>query len=208
MRRPPFVLLLLLVAALGSIRLGAQSPSAPPPAEPPQPATAPARPRAVSPETAAKLAAALPKVAVANPAAKKPEAESPDLREIDKPSNGIVRLPKYIVQEQKPPVFRERDLYTQQAFARRLAKRYYSEGYLAFSNFARYTPLALFLPSAEASALQQFYDDERLKNMADVADHANMLMKSNPAAAAKLKSAAQDTFMHWSDFGWNGGSPH
>ena len=40
-----------------------------------------------------------------------------DLRDIDKPRNGIIRLPNYTVQEKKPPVFRERDIYTREGLA-------------------------------------------------------------------------------------------
>lgn len=64
---------------------------APKPAAAPQPEHA----RAVSPETAARLAALAPKFS--DPA--KPTAPKTDIEELDKPRNGIIRLPRYIVQE-------------------------------------------------------------------------------------------------------------
>lgn len=195
MNRCPFAL--LLASAVAAI---AQPDSPPKAAVPSAPNL---RPRAISPAAATLLNAALPKVAPVKPAATNSAGPSSDVRDVDKPQNTIVRLPQFVVREARPPIFREQDLYREQDLARRLAKRYYSEGYLAFSRLIHYTPLALVLPSAEASALQQFYDDERLRNMADVADNANMLMKSNPAAGAKMKYDAQQTFMHWSDLGWS-----
>jgi len=162
----------------------------------------PERPQAVSPETAALLAAALPKTTLAKPAASAPAAEAPDRRETDKPRNSIVRLPKYVVRESRPPVFTERELSGEQAFGERLAKRYYFEGYFELVRLARYTPLTLFLPSAEASALAQYEDGERLRKKAEFADLTNMVMKSNPTTGAKVQDAVQDTFMRWGDFGW------
>ncbi len=165
---------------------------------------APPAPSAISAGTAAKLAAARPRLPpLVQPAAPKPAAETPDLREADKPANGIVRLPKYVVRETKPPVFREQDIYTPSALSRRLAKRYYSEGYLAFSKLIGYTPLAFIFPSAEASAMARFEEEERLRNKAEFTDYVNWLKTSSPEAGAKLKGDVQQTFMHWSEMGWS-----
>ena len=197
-RRP---LALLFVSAIAAMA----QPAAPPPAD-----AAPApteRPRAVSPATAALLAAALPKIGPVKPAERKPDAELPDLRDTDKPRNEIVRLPKYVVREPRPPVFTERELYSDRAFGERLARRYYSEGYLAFNRLARFTPLALYLSSAADNALAQYYMDERLQKMAAFADLTKMLMVSDPVAGAKARDAVQQTFMHTSEFSWSGDQP-
>src|SRR5687767_15559235 len=67
------------------------------------------RPRAISQTAAAQLAAAAPKYE-STPA--KPAEPLPDLRETDKPRNTIIRLPSYLVQEDKAPVLKERELLT------------------------------------------------------------------------------------------------
>mgnify|MGYP001601755768 CR=1 FL=1 len=164
----------------------------------------PAPTRAVSPAVAAMLKAALPPVAPAPPATgPKAAKRAPGLRETDKPQNDIVRLPAYIVQEARPPVFREQDIYTPRALSRRLAKRYYPEWYRAFTRLVGFTPLALLRPSAEASAMAQFAEDERLRNKAEFSEYANWLKTSDPSAGTAFKSEVQQTFMHWSDLGWS-----
>ena len=60
----------------------------------------------MSPQTAALLGVIVPKVTPPAPADAKPPEEAPDLREIDRPRNGIIRLPRFLVQEDRPPVFR------------------------------------------------------------------------------------------------------
>jgi hypothetical protein len=203
MSRPPLALLLVFTLTRGAIHGAEPAPTPATPATPPAP-TAAAATGTLSVETAAKLVAARPKLPpLILPGAPIPAAETPDLREADKPQNGIVRLPKFVVREARPPVFREQDLYRSGDLARHLAKRYYSEGYLAFSKLVGYTPLALIFPSAEASAMARFEEDERLRNKAEFTEYAIWLKTSNPAAGAKLKNAAQETFMHWSDLGWS-----
>ena len=61
-------------------------------------------------EIAADLASGMPKYAPPTPTPAT-TAEPQDLRDIDKPRNEIRRLPKYVVRETRPPVFRDRDLY-------------------------------------------------------------------------------------------------
>ena len=203
MKRRP--LALLFVSAVAA----AAQPASPPATEAPTTplAAVPARARTVSPAMADLLKAALPKLAPVKPAEKTPAAESPDLREIDKPRNAIVRLPKYVVREPKPPVFTDRELYGAKAFGERLARRYYPDWYLAFNRLAQFTPLALYLPSAGASALARFEDEERLRKKAEFEGLANLIMLSDPKAGAKAKEVTRDTFMRWTDFGWQGGEP-
>ena len=217
------VRLTLLLPALIAAGLRAQAPAplAAPAAVSPadgataDPATAnakkPPATRAISPEVAAQLAASRPKFSpVAPPPPPKPEEELPDLRETDKPKNTIVRLPKYVVQEPRPPVFTERNIHTQQGLANLAVRRYLTDTDLALN---RYT-LPLFHPwsllggtSNEDRALAMYAEDERLKNMADTADKTNMVMKSDSVAGTKMKDQSQQTFMRWQDFGWNGGNP-
>ena len=44
---------------------------------------------------------------------------------IDKPKNDIIRLTRVVVKGQRPPVFREQDIYTPKALAELAIKRYF-----------------------------------------------------------------------------------
>jgi hypothetical protein len=211
------------LAAAGVINLAAQdpvpatpdttaadlksSPLAAPPvtgATTPAPPPKPHAPHEISPTLAATLAAGRPKWSPPPPPVEqKPEDELPDMRDIDKPRNGIIRLPKMVVQGARPAIFTEKKLYTEKAFAELLAKRYYSQGYLAFSRFASNSPLALFLPSAEKSAMARYQEEERLQNMSDLNDAANLAAKAGDKADSEyIKAQSTDTYMRRMDWGY------
>ena len=166
---------------------------------------APQRERAISPGVAAALAASMPKYAPPPPKPPPvPEEDLPDLRETDKPKNTIVRLPKYVVREAKPPIFRDRDINTKEGLANIAMRRYLTDTDRALNRFT----IPLFHPfstnslgSNEDRALAMYAEDERLKNMSDVADQNNMVMKSDASAGTKFKGQAQSSFMRWSDMG-------
>lgn len=165
---------------------------------------APKRTRAVSSGVAAALAAAVPKYTPPPPKPEPtPESEAIDLRDIDKPKNTIIRLPKYIVQEQKPIVFSERAITTDKGLADIAVRRYISDVDRALNRFT----LPLFGISAEARALAMYAEDERLRNMSDLNDAAANAAKSDPAAGAYIRRETQETFMRTSDFGWSSGDP-
>jgi hypothetical protein len=166
--------------------------------------TAPKRARAISPEVSAALAAAAPKYTPPPPRpAPKPESEQVDMRDIDKPKNRIIRLPKYIVQEQKPVVFSERAITTDKGLADIAVRRYISDFDRALNRFT----LPFVGASMEQRALQMYAEDERLKNMADLQDAAADAAKSDPAAGAYILRQTRQTYMRTSDFGWQGGTP-
>lgn len=196
----PSIIALVLATTAAVVAQTAPSLAVDSPAVSPSPAPA----REVSPTTANLLKASLPKLEPVKAEDQKSAAEKPDLRDTDKPAATIVRLPKFMVAE-KPPIFTERELYGERAFGEQLARHYYPEWYLAFNRVALWTPLRLYLDSAANSALAQFYEEERLRKMDDIADLTNMVMRSDPVAGAKVKSIAQDTFMRQSDIGWDGG---
>jgi hypothetical protein len=126
------------------------------------PATTGKRSRAISPEVAAALAAAAPKYTPPPPKPEpKPESELPDMREIDKPANQIIRLPKVIVQEPRSPVFTERSISTPKGLTDIAMRRYISDADRALNRFT----LPLFGTSKEARALEMYAEDERLRNM-------------------------------------------
>lgn len=181
--------------------------SAPPPAAS-EPA-APRRNRAISGDVATMLAHSMPKFTPPPPPpppptaaelAKKAEEDAADLRETDKPKNAIVRLEKYVVQEKRPPIFSEREIHTKKGLTALAMRRYISDSDRALNRWT----LPLFGTSAESRALLMYAEDERLKNMADLADNANMIMKSDSAAGATAKDAVQKTYMRSGDFGYGG----
>lgn len=211
----PFPLLLcaLFAAGLAPVAPAQTAPAAAPgtspvlnPAPAAEPAQAPAprkRTRAISPELAAQLAASVPKYQPPPPKPPpKPEEEQVDMREIDKPKNTIIRLPKYVVQEPKSPVFSERAISTQKGLAAIAMRRYISEADRALN---RYT-LPLFGISAEARALAMYAEDERLQNMTDLNDAARNASKSDAAAGTYIRREAEKTYLRSSDFGWHNGN--
>lgn len=156
------------------------------------------RARAISPEVASLLAAGMPKYNPPKPVEPKSEEELVDRREIDRPRNQIIRLPDIVVQEKKPPVFRERDIYTRKGLADLAKQRYFSEGAQALNRYK----LPLFGQGAEAYALQMWTDEERLQNIADLQETAASIEAADPENASYIRRATADTYIRRSDFGY------
>jgi hypothetical protein len=174
-----------------------QAEKAPPPA-------APKRNRAISSEVAAALAAASPKYTPPPPKPEpKPEEQLPDMREIDKPKNTIVRLPKVIVREPKPPIFTERSVHTEKGLTDIAVRRYISDADRALNRFT----LPLFGTSMEARAMAMYAEDERLRNMSELRDAAIDAGKTDPATGDYIRKESQKTYLRSSDFGWSSGPP-
>ncbi len=173
------------------------------PAEKTPAATAPKRARVISPEVAAALAAATPKYTPPAPTPPPPppkaEEDLPDLRDIDKPKNTIVRLPKFIVQEKKPVIFTERAIHTQKGLVDIAMKRYITETDRVL-NFFR---IPLLTATTEARAMALYAEDERLKNMSDLHGNAVDAAKTDPATGSYILKEAQQTYLRSSDFGWS-----
>ena len=207
---PPLRFAALAVA--GVLPLGAQT--APPPEAPPpaiaaeNPAAGPAgaaqglpqaESRPVSQGTAAMLAAGMPRYSPPKPPPPKPEGDLPDLRDIDKPKNEIIRLPKFFVRASKPPIFREQDINTAQGLADLAVRRYLSEFDYGLLN--RLT-IPLFGASAEARALEQYREDQRLSSMASLNNTADAIGRGGDAAeSGYIKRAAADTYLRPIDWG-------
>ena len=160
---------------------------------------APKRHRAISPEVAAQLAAAAPKF---TPAPPKPpaidEEDQPDLRDTDKPKNGIIRLPKYIVREPRPPMLTERAVNTKKGLEAIAMKRYFTEAYRALN------PVGLpFIGSRpEELAMAMYEEDERLRNKSDLTEDARMVTATDKAAGLYVKRQVEDTFRRDGQFDW------
>jgi hypothetical protein len=208
MAMPHFLRPARLIAALGALGLvsagqaqatpPAADPAVPPVAKPatPAPEPTPAPPkheRVMSNAVAATLADGMPKY---NPPPKvpepKPEEESADLRDINKPKNRIIRLPKYVVTEPKPPVFSEREVHSREELNRLALQRYYG---LKIGNIGGLNqPTAMFM----------YEEQERLNTMAGLKDDAKNAKRAGDSAAADyILKETNRAYYRPSDFGWN-----
>ena len=166
-------------------------------AKPSPPATPPADDdhgdtrRIKSDELAGALASAMPKYDPPKPA--KPEADQQDA---DKPKNGIIRLPKYVVKEPKPPVFRERDLHSRSEMTDIGLRRYLGLNIGNFGGLNR--PVSLLM----------YQEQERLNNIADLKEDAKNAKRSGDSAASDYIMRENNRVNYRpSDFGWNSDSP-
>jgi hypothetical protein len=205
--------LVVSAVALGAGRAAAQAgnppapettPAALAPAKPAAPAAArPAAPKKsderqiTDSDIAMALVDGLPKFDPAKPNANTVPEDPP---EDDKPKNGVVRLPKYVVTEKLPPVFTERDIYTKKGLEEIAVKRYLS-GFDASILNRWYIPF--LTTSSGERALQMYREDERLDNMLELNDEANAIISTGDAAEGELiKKETQETYMRNIDWGW------
>lgn len=156
--------------------------------------------RTMSDGLASALAQSMPKYnPPPKPSPDEATDEAVDLRDVDKPRNKIIRLPKYVVREPKPPVFRERDLYSAK---NRADLSYARNPGLKFSPFSS-------LNRAVADAMYQ--EQERLDNIADLKDTARTVGIADKEDGAYIKRLTDETYMRsgGDDFGglgdaWSG----
>ncbi len=154
--------------------------------------------RSVSSKIAADLNAGIPRYTPPTPTpVAPPEAE--DMRDIDKPKNAIPRLPKYVVRESRPLVFRNRDLYTNEGLVNLSFKNHPG---LGFGNV---------LGLNSGIAYEMYMDDVRLSEMDDLSDTAHAMARGGDKAESEyILQASQQTFMRpiqetWGGPGGNGG---
>ncbi len=173
--------------------------------EPAQPEGAPAREaasessaeaqrsRGISPSLAANLARAMPKYNP--PPAPKPKTE--EEIEADQPRNQIVRLPKVVVEGQRPPVFTERELHTKEGLAALAVARYLSELDRGVLNRYRLPFVGM---SAEQRAMMMYEEDERLRNIEQARQTVYVLKQVDPEEARLLKKEADAAYIRKSEF--------
>lgn len=118
----------------------------------------------------------------------------------DKPKNGIVRLPKYVVTEKRPPVFTERNSYSKSGLEQIAIKRY-------LNDFDSKVLNRWYIPFLTASngqrAMQMYNEQERLDNLAGLNDEARAISAGgDPSEGEYIKKAAQETYMRDIDWGW------
>lgn len=142
------------------------------------------RPRQISSRVAAELTSLLPPVAPVQPkvptSTSVPENASTEGRQ---DSEGIVRMPRYIVRDKQVPVPSEEKVLTNRGVADIAMKRYLSETYRALNPFT----LPLFGMSPEARATAMYREDERLRRIEDLKDQVRMMNLTDRAAGRKIK---------------------
>ena len=147
----------------------------------------PKRERVMSEDLAATLAVGMPKYSPPKPPEKKvdaPATDNADARDANKPKNGIIRLPDYVVRETRSPVFKDRDLATPDRKADIGMKRYAGLNFGPFASLNR--PIAL--------AMVQ--EQERLDNMSELADDAKTSTRAGDTATANyIMRESQKTYL-------------
>ena len=127
------------------------------------------RKRVVSDNLAAALADTMPKFNPPPPKPKKTEEE--EGLAYGKPKNGIVRLPRVVVEGRRPPIFTERQVNTDKGLQQIAVKRYFGGAAQALNK--KHIPI--IGQSNEAIAMQMWAEDERLRHITDFNDRADTL---------------------------------
>lgn len=207
------LLALTFAACVPAVPAVAQSKPAPrpeilaPKKEAPASTDAPRPSRPISSAVAAQLAAAAPKYTPAPPPPEPAEGEEEiDARDVDKPRNGIIRLPKYIVQESRPPVFNERAIHTKEGLTDLALRRYISDIDRALNRFT----LPFFSgwstgggTALERRAMAMYAEQERLDNIRDMTDAASTVSKSDAVQGTYILRETQKTYLRDNETGWN-----
>lgn len=215
---------MLLAVMAAAAPAAAQNPPAPPPATVDQaPAAAPgsaenavlaakaptpvpaqaAEPddsgRPVSSRIAADINSGMPRYSPPTPTPVAPPDAATALRDIDKPKNEIPRLPKYVVRETRPLVFRNRDLYTADGLVNLSFKNHPG---LGFGNL---------LGLNSKIAYEMYLDEERQASIDDLSDTARAMAAGGDSAESKyILKESQETYLRpieetWGGPGGNGG---
>ncbi len=138
----------------------------------------------ISAATAAHLSATAPKFTPPTTATTT-GAPAAAARLEDKPKNGIVRLPDYIINEPKAPAFKPRELLTGYGRLQLGLKRYPG---------LRFGSLPFLSNNGWAFAMLE--EDFRLERKAEMEELSGLI--TSPPARAKAKDETQQTFMRTS----------
>jgi hypothetical protein len=132
-----------------------------------------------SPQTSARLSAALPKFSPARPTSATEQNEAADSTHPDQPKNAIIRLPRYEVLDRKLPVFRERELLTAKG---RVALAYKRHPGLRFGPFS-------FLNAKWGLAMLE--EEQALERAAELAEltHFQQQIETTSSSTSTLKAA-------------------
>ncbi len=120
--------------------------------------------------------------------------------EADQPRNKIIRLPKYVVTTERPPVFTERQVHTKSALAKIAVNRYLSRFDSQVLN--RFT-LPIIGVSPEKRAMAMYEEDERLQNISDIKDAARgARLTGDKAESEYLTRQSDSTFLRSGGMDW------
>jgi hypothetical protein len=123
------------------------------------------------------------------------------MADVDKPKNGIIRLPTYVVRDSRPPIFRNRDLYTNAALIDLTMKKHPG---LLFGNFMGLNSAAV----PGSPAYQMLLDDQRQESMADLFDTAHAMAQGGDHAEGEyILQQSQSMYMRGGDSDWSGTGP-
>jgi|GEM_PF-602442 len=123
--------------------------------------------RLLSPILANAITASLPKYA---PPPQKKAAAQIEKLDLPQPRNGIIRLPTVVVEGNRPPIFTEREIYTNRGLAELAVKRYFNETGLALNRFT----LPLVGMTKEAYAMLLWQEDLRLGQIREFSEQATL----------------------------------
>lgn len=127
-------------------------------------------------------------------------AESGDHASADQPRNKIIRLPKYVVEADRPPIFKEREILTKQALAELAVRRYLSRFDSKVLN--RFT-LPIIGISPEARAMAMYAEDVRLENMSELRDAAETARRGGDRAGSDyIMKETNRTFLRSGGMDW------
>lgn len=135
-------------------------------AETPPPPPAPKKQRVVSDNLAAALADTMPAY---NPPEPEPEKSEEEIAAYER-KNNIIRLPKVVVEGERPPIFTEREVNTDKGLEQIAVQRYFGGAAQAMNTVA----IPIVGKSNEALAMEMWEEDERLRQMKDFNDRADM----------------------------------
>ena len=123
------------------------------------------------------------------PTAEEREAEKNFLADLPKPKNGIIRLPTIVVEGERPPVFTEREVYTDKGLEAIAVKRYFSDASQALNKFN----IPFLTKSNEAIAMEMWAEDERLRLIAEFDERADkVLLFGDEEGAKEIKMLSND----------------
>ncbi len=151
------------------------------------------RKRGISNNLASALAETMPKYSPP-PIEEKSADEADEDDGVDedlmlKPKNGIVRLPRVVVEGSRPPIFTERQINTDKGLAELATKRYFADASQALNKFN----VPFLSMSQEELAMTMWEEDERLRLLSDFTDQAdNELLLGNEEEAKELRRMTQE----------------
>lgn len=103
---------------------------------------------------------------------------------IDKPKNQIIRLPEFIVQEERLPNFREQDIYTRKALTEIALKRYLSD----FGRALNAWRIPLIGGAIDSYAMALWEQDERARISRELSNQIRFdILMGNEERARELQ---------------------